>query len=198
MPSHLRATRCPLLAGLAGIWGELVRQWLNDLLPSDAAQRTSGRVAIVVLRTLPFPRRMRFSQFESKADLVDCALASCHIPYFLDGRFSARFRSQRWIDGSFLASRRTQYRLEGAEPAMLFIDPAADPTAPRDFLRLRSPEGVRAMMDSGLAYSASPPMRAQAAQLAHALARKSPPDVVNGRELGLEGGPGPEREWLSS
>lgn len=30
--------------GLAGIWGPLIRQWLHDLLPHDAADRCNGRV----------------------------------------------------------------------------------------------------------------------------------------------------------
>lgn len=167
---HVPAARAavPLLAGLAGVWGEIVREWLDDLLPPDAAQRASGRVTIVVLRTLPYPRRLRFSEFSSRHDLIDCALASCHIPYFLDGHFTARFRRQRWIDGSFLASKKRGLRMDDGTPPLLLLDPAADPGAPRDFLRLRTPEAVRAILESGIAYSRSPQVRVQAAQLAAA------------------------------
>ena len=31
--------------GLAGIWGSLVREWLDELLPEDAAERCNGRVS---------------------------------------------------------------------------------------------------------------------------------------------------------
>lgn len=34
--------------GLAGVWGGLVRTWLDVLLPADAHTRCSGRVKLVV------------------------------------------------------------------------------------------------------------------------------------------------------
>jgi predicted acylesterase/phospholipase RssA len=34
--------------GLAGVWGGLVRAWLQQLLPQDAADRCSGRVTVLV------------------------------------------------------------------------------------------------------------------------------------------------------
>ena len=34
--------------GLVGIWGGLIRTWLHDLLPADAAARCSGRVSLML------------------------------------------------------------------------------------------------------------------------------------------------------
>ena len=34
--------------GLAGVWGALVRAWLDGLLPEDAHLRCAGRVKLVV------------------------------------------------------------------------------------------------------------------------------------------------------
>jgi predicted acylesterase/phospholipase RssA len=34
--------------GLAGVWGGLVREWLRELLPADAAEKCNGRVTVVV------------------------------------------------------------------------------------------------------------------------------------------------------
>ena len=34
--------------GLAGVWGGLVRQWLDDLLPEDAAEQCRERVQLYV------------------------------------------------------------------------------------------------------------------------------------------------------
>ena len=34
--------------GLAGVWGGLVRAWLDELLPDDAHVQCSGRVKLVV------------------------------------------------------------------------------------------------------------------------------------------------------
>ena len=30
--------------GLAGVWGGIIRQWLEELLPADAAERCNGCV----------------------------------------------------------------------------------------------------------------------------------------------------------
>jgi hypothetical protein len=49
---------------LQGVWGGIVRQWLQELLPADAVQRcSSGRVQ-VVLTTLPFLQRQIISEFK--------------------------------------------------------------------------------------------------------------------------------------
>jgi hypothetical protein len=39
--------------GLFGIWGGLVRQWLDDLLPPDAHERCSGRVHLLLNEFTP-------------------------------------------------------------------------------------------------------------------------------------------------
>lgn len=69
--------------GLCGIWGGLVRQWLDSLLPPDAPQRCSGRVHIVTTH-IPSMRPRVLSHFSSREQLIDCAMASAHVPWFLD------------------------------------------------------------------------------------------------------------------
>lgn len=83
-------------------------------------------------------------------------MASCHIPWFLDGQPFARFDGGVYVDGSFRARRddylRVSPRNAGAAwdaDKPIVIDPADDPRAPRDFLTLRSPEGVRDLYDLG-------------------------------------------------
>ncbi|KAJ1615947.1 hypothetical protein T492DRAFT_1109810 [Pavlovales sp. CCMP2436] len=158
--------------GLAGVWGDVVEEWLSDLLPSDAARRSNGRVGIFMLRTLPFPRRVMMTHFSDRSDLIQCALASCHIPYFLDGRFSARYGGARWIDGSFLLRRDELRAPDGTRP-QLMLDPTCDPSAPRDFLRLREPQGVRDILDSGKAWARSPVVQPALAEV-HAALEASP------------------------
>ena len=41
----------------------------------------------------------RVCRFESRADLVDALLASCHLPLMSDGSLTARFRGRRVIEG---------------------------------------------------------------------------------------------------
>jgi hypothetical protein len=120
--------------GLAGKWGGIVREWLDELLPPDAADRCSGEVFVLVtaLRTRdssasssassssydspPSPllwpplERRRVSDFSCREELIDACLASVHIPLFMDGRFffasdaGPGLRGLRLIDGSFLSA----------------------------------------------------------------------------------------------
>ena len=49
--------------GLLGIWGGLIRSWLDDLLPADAHEVCSGRLHVVIAK---FPTlslfEVRFSE----------------------------------------------------------------------------------------------------------------------------------------
>lgn len=86
--------------GLMGVWGTLVEEWLDTLLPDDAAERCSGHMTIVVT-TLPTMAQVGISEFKDKKDLINCAMASSHIPLFLDYKFARYCRGKYCIDGSF-------------------------------------------------------------------------------------------------
>ncbi len=67
--------------GLAGVWGPLIRRWLLELLPADAAAVCSGRVALFSLAVWPLPpRRLVVSEFSSKEHLVDTAMVRARVP----------------------------------------------------------------------------------------------------------------------
>jgi hypothetical protein len=53
-----------VLLRLQGVWGDIVRQWLQELLPPDAVQRCSSGRVHVVLTTLPFMQRQVVSEFK--------------------------------------------------------------------------------------------------------------------------------------
>ncbi|CAI5515273.1 unnamed protein product [Closterium sp. Naga37s-1] len=96
-------------AGLAGVWGRLVGEWLDLMLPPDAHTRCTHRLSlhIVTLPSIrhraPWFQRQVVSQFPSRADLIACCLASVHIPFFMDGRPWTLYRGRRCVDGSILA-----------------------------------------------------------------------------------------------
>lgn len=50
--------------GLIGVWGGIVKEWLQELLPMDAAERCSGGHVRIVLTTLPLLRRKVVTEFE--------------------------------------------------------------------------------------------------------------------------------------
>lgn len=57
--------------GLAGVWGGLVREWLEDLLPEDAAERVNASGVSVAVTRLPFFETTAVSGFKVGG-------ASCH------------------------------------------------------------------------------------------------------------------------
>lgn len=154
---------------LAGIWGSLVRQWLEEVLPEDCAELCSSRVTISVMESespipwiFPLPyRRKGFSRFESKADLIDCLMASVHIPFFLDFRPFATYKDKLCIDGSAL---RFENGLNGVRQdngdtikpdlSMNYGQDDAIDDEYFDFLRLRTLEGVYDLIQQGENYAA--------------------------------------------
>jgi hypothetical protein len=91
--------------GLSGIWGGLIKRWLEELLPEDCHVICSGKVHISVtsltVTLVPLHRHV-INTFHSKSDLIDACLASVHIPFFIDGNFSHEYRGDRCLDGSIL------------------------------------------------------------------------------------------------
>ncbi|KAF6253994.1 hypothetical protein COO60DRAFT_1703556 [Scenedesmus sp. NREL 46B-D3] len=113
--------------GLMGVWGGIVRQWLDELLPADAVQRCSNGRVQVVLTTLPFLQRQVVSEFKDHDDLVATALASAHLPFILDWRLAASWRGRACVDGSllYILTRRCRYLKPAGRSPLLLFDPFA-------------------------------------------------------------------------
>jgi hypothetical protein len=56
--------------GLAGVWGTLIRRWLDELLPGDAAELCAGRVRLVATE-FPSMQLRYLEEFDSRGDLID-------------------------------------------------------------------------------------------------------------------------------
>ena len=165
--------------GLMGIWGPLIRSWLDELLPADADERTRGRVSLLVNKPLvsvpalalfgttlsrlghPCVERLAVTDFVSRDELIDAAMASVHIPLFLDGKSASTFRGAPCIDGSFAwAGPPPQYALPAPHQLLptVRVSPMRDPRMRErygrmsDFLRLGSTATVREMMSWGEAH----------------------------------------------
>jgi Patatin-like phospholipase len=85
--------------GLAGVWGTLLNAWLNEVIPDDVSADTFKRLQIAVTPYLKSPKLV--SGFQTKAEVIDACMASCHVPVFLDGRPTTSFRGEQVLDGSF-------------------------------------------------------------------------------------------------
>jgi predicted acylesterase/phospholipase RssA len=87
--------------GLVGIWGPIVKEFLEVLIPEQPSVDDLARINIIVTPKLIVKGPIMLSQFPSKADLIDAIMASIHIPMVMDGRTWATYRDKHYIDGSF-------------------------------------------------------------------------------------------------
>lgn len=142
--------------GLAGVWGDVVRDWLHALLPADAAARCAGRLKLVVTE-VPSLRLATLDAFACKDDVVNACLASAHVPFFLDGRPFARYRGRALLDGSLhdFIRQNNSHHLTAGDAYVL--DYAHDDELDRDgrfaFLKNVDEAGAAALMDAGAAYA---------------------------------------------
>eukprot|EP00466_Bigelowiella_natans_P001442 jgi/Bigna1/77699/fgenesh1_pg.49_\ len=66
-----------------GLFGPLIRKWLEKLLPEDAHERCNGRVRLLVTK-VPSLNQKYVSHFTSREDLITACMASIHVPFFLN------------------------------------------------------------------------------------------------------------------
>lgn len=143
--------------GLYAIWGGLVRAWLAEILPKDAASRCAGRVHIVVRRPLGSPYTV--NDFQSRIDLIDACLASAHIPFLMDGSLLAAFRGAHHVDSDAVPFSKQAVSRTLESPAeqkpRIIVDPRDDPRVRTRYtsffssLQLSSPDRIGELMGWG-------------------------------------------------
>ena len=144
--------------GLQGVWGPLIERWLDELLPDDAHVASSERLSLLVT-PVPSLGKTRVSHFKDKDDLIRCNMASVHLPWFLDGKWTSTFRDQAHIDGSFLSKDHHYVPEESRaqQRAIITLDWTEDPgmaTEFGDFVKLVSKDGIYGMLNQGKTYAA--------------------------------------------
>lgn len=143
--------------GLVGVWGALIEEWLDDLLPEDAAERCRGRVTIIVT-TLPNMGQVGISDFKDKKDLINAAMASSHIPLLLDLKFARSCRGKLCVDGSFpdfFYNDNSELLKAGGSAVIFdyFQDPNLERKGRMDMLKLKTLEEVKHIMEVGYRYA---------------------------------------------
>jgi predicted acylesterase/phospholipase RssA len=68
--------------GLQGIWGPLIENWLDELLPSSCIESVQDRITLLVT-PVPSFGKSKISNFEDRNDLIKCNMASVHLVSFL-------------------------------------------------------------------------------------------------------------------
>lgn len=112
--------------GLQGVWGSIIEDWIDRLLPPDAAEIVEDRLHVLVT-PVPSFRKSRISQFQNRRDLIKANMASVHLPWFLDGKLTSEFRGSSHIDGSFLAKESDYFPDTHSEESTLVLDFKRDP-----------------------------------------------------------------------
>ena len=144
-------------AGLAGIWGSIIEDWLDTLLPEDAQERVEGRVKFVVTEAGVTLRLRYLQDFKTREDVINAAMASVHIPFFLDGNATRTYKGERFLDGSlweFLTGAPTE--LLRCSGNACVIDYFYDDTLEfdrLDFIKLSSYEEVKNLVKRGYGYA---------------------------------------------
>ncbi|KAL4430951.1 hypothetical protein ABPG75_006207 [Micractinium tetrahymenae] len=142
--------------GLAGIWGNLIREWLDELLPEDAAELCRGRVRLVVTE-VPSLRLRYLEDFASKQDLIEANMTSVHIPFFLDGAATHTYRGRQYIDGSlwdFIMSDNSELIKCGGKACVVdYFNDDQLQWGRLDFIKLCDLDQVQAFVQTGHAYA---------------------------------------------
>ena len=138
--------------GLQGIWAGMIRDWLDQLLPEDAAERLMERQVSLLVTPLPTFGKHRVNTFRDKQDVIAANMASVHIPWFLDGKLVANFRDKTVMDGSFL-SRPEHYAAHDSHATTLMLDYSQDPSLQQknllDAVTALSPDGIWGLLEQG-------------------------------------------------
>jgi len=89
--------------GALAKWNSTVRRWTASMLPEEGWVTANSRLHVSLTR-VPSWRNLIVSDWTSNADLLDGVMASAFVPLFDAGRLVARFRGQRYVDGSLTDS----------------------------------------------------------------------------------------------
>ena len=135
--------------GLFGIWGGIIEEWLDELVPLDAVDQIDGRLSIL-LTPVPNLGKARISSFKNKEDLIACNMASIHLPFFLDKKPVTQFRESAYIDGSFWS--KTEDYCDSNQFTKLVLDWQQDPIMAAnsgDFVKALGREGIWSIFRQG-------------------------------------------------
>jgi predicted patatin/cPLA2 family phospholipase len=139
--------------GLAVIWGDLLRRWLDELLPSNIEPSHLKNIYLLVTISNSFQPQL-ISQIQSKQELIDACLTSAHLPFFMNGKFSTKFKDQYYIDGSIRSYITRHIPLPPELDSYYKIDFRRDPLYSSTKLpgKLVSYERASDMMRSGYSF----------------------------------------------
>jgi len=155
---------------LQGVWGCLIYDWLDQIIPRNALDYvTNDRLALLVTPLPLIWKKEKVTTFRDREDLIQCNMASVHLPFFLNGKFSTTFRSKRYIDGSVFAKKHHFFGKDKTERKdftlsyhnnsnnIIAVDWKRDPIMRKkswgEFVELLSKDGIWDMVEQGKLYA---------------------------------------------
>jgi len=143
-------------SGLQGIWGPMIEDWLDTLLP-PSIDDIQGKITLLVTPVPSFGKE-KISNFVDRNDLIRCNMASVHLPWFLDGKLTSNFRDRPHIDGSFLSKAKDYIpHARTRKPSTIFLDWKQDPYMSSrrglDFVQALTPDGIWGLLEQGKGYA---------------------------------------------
>lgn len=148
--------------GLQGIWGPMIHDWLDELLPEDAVDRVNKNARLTLLVTpVPSFGKEKVRLFRNREDLIQGNTASVHLPWFLDSKLTATFRDRPYIDGSFLARAEDYHapttNAKSSYNNTLVLDYNQDPLYQSQsllsFVEAVTQDGIYKMLEDGKRYA---------------------------------------------
>ena len=156
------------------IWGKLIEEWLEYLLPDKLPLQAQENlyIALSPLNVLRVGSRVELvSNFNTKSDLKSALLASCHIPLFLNGKLYTKYKGHRYVDGSlwtFVTNNDERIRplprslsdmdISYSDESIYKCDYEDDEKFAEirnnmNFVSMASPDGLKEMMQCGYDYA---------------------------------------------
>lgn len=82
-----------------GLVGHIAKRMMTNHFPEDVSC-INGRAHISITRLYPYPHNQLVSDFQHKSDLIECLLASMHVPFWSRGIHPVTtFRGKLVVDG---------------------------------------------------------------------------------------------------
>jgi len=139
-----------------GLFGPLIRKWLEKLLPEDAHERCNGRVRLLVTK-VPSLNQKYVSHFTSREDLITACMASIHVPFFLNLKPLKSFRGGYYVDGTlhdfFTRKNSPILGCDGKAFIVDYYEDAGIRPKKLDFLRLKTHQEVLYLVARGVRHA---------------------------------------------
>lgn len=69
---------------LSGIWGKIVEEWMEILIPDNLSQEQLNNIYVAATPINIFRRPVMLSHFKDKKSLIQACMTSAHIPFFMN------------------------------------------------------------------------------------------------------------------